>query len=325
MQKIPLIDLSQPDQINALAIKQACEDHGFFCIANHGVSIELQKNLDRLSRQFFELPLEEKNKIHMKFGGTAWRGFFAVGEELTSGKPDLKEGLYLGEHLGATDARVQSNWPLHGKNMYPDIAGFQNIIEQYISEMTLLAQRLIQLISLSLGLEADYIYRHYTQSPTLLFRIFHYPPSSDASDTWGVGEHTDYGLLTILQQDDCGGLEVKSKSGWIQVEPKENVFVCNIGDMLELLTKGTYVSTPHRVKNTSGRERFSFPFFFDPGFESKIEPLPLLTSSESSQTQRWDDANLHRFRGTYRDYLLAKVSKVFPELAGEHLKSGGPN
>lgn len=321
MQKIPLINLNLPDSVNALAIKQACEEHGFFCISNHGISLSLQKDLDRLSREFFSLPLEVKNQIHMKLGGTAWRGFFSVGEELTSDKPDLKEGLYLGENLSSSDARVASKWPLHGPNLYPDIPNFQESVEEYISEMTSLAQKLMRLVSLSLGLEADFIFQHYTKSPTVLFRIFHYPPSPASSDSWGVGEHTDYGLLTILQQDDCGGLEVKTKSGWVQVEPAPNVFVCNIGDMLELLTRGKYVSTPHRVKNTSGRERFSFPFFFDPNFEAHIEPLPIAVSGDASAIKRWDDANLHRFRGTYRDYLLSKVSKVFPELAGEHLKS----
>ncbi len=239
---IPLIDLSLPEAENALAIKRACEEHGFFCVWSHGVPLSLQKELDSLSRKFFELPLEEKNKIRMALGGAAWRGFFAVGEELTSGKPDLKEGLYLGEELLADDPRVAAGWPLHGQNLYPaSIPRFRVVVEEYIREMTGLAHRLMRLVSLSLGLPADYIFEHYTSQPTLLFRIFHYPPAKLHSDSWGVGEHTDYGLLTILQQDSCGGLEVKTKSGWVAVAPVEGVFVCNIGDMLELLTRGLYV------------------------------------------------------------------------------------
>lgn len=315
--EIPVINLTDSEAENALRIASACENHGFFCVSHHGVSTELQSELDRLSREFFELPLEEKMKIHMRLGGSAWRGFFPVGEELTSGQPDLKEGLYLGENLDDTDERVQANWPLHGKNLYPEtIKNFNAVVENYMAAMTILAHRLMRLVSLSLNLEADYIFKKYTSKPTPLFRIFHYPPAQD-SGAWGVGEHTDYGLLTILKQDDCGGLEVKTNAGWVSVPPVENVFVCNIGDMLELLTKGKYVSTPHRVKNTSGRERLSFPFFFDPGFASEMNPLPLAHSTQ--HTERWDQQNLHKFEGTYRNYLLSKISKVFPQLAEQQL------
>lgn len=313
---IPLINLSESDQVLATRIAEACQDHGFFCIQNHGISQKLQKRLDQLSREFFDLPLVEKNKIHMKFGGHAWRGFFALGEELTSGKPDLKEGIYLGEQLNESDPRVKAGWPLHGKNLYPDVDGLSEAIEDYVTEVTALAHRLMEIVSLSLGLKRNFIFENYTKDPTILFRIFHYPPQKNPEDGWGVGAHTDYGLLTILKQDDCGGLEVKTKDGWLEVPPLENVFVCNIGDMLELLTKGHYRSTLHRVRNKSGKERLSFPFFFDPNFEASITPIPTSQDKRASdEVERWDEKNLHQFQGKYRDYLIGKISKVFPDLA----------
>ena len=297
-------------------IASACQDHGFFCIKNHGISQELQKRLDLLGRQFFELSLEEKNKIHMTLGGQAWRGFFSLGEELTSGKADLKEGIYLGEQLGKSDARVQAGWPLHGKNLYPEIKNFGETVEEYIAGLTALAHRLMSLVSMSLGLDQKFIYDYYTKDPTLLFRIFHYPPQAPSQDGWGVGAHTDYGLLTILKQDDCGGLEVRTSDGWVDVPPAEDVFVCNIGDMLELLTKGHYRSTLHRVRNKSGRERLSFPFFFDPNFEASIQPIPTKNDLRAQdEVERWDNKNLHQFNGKYKDYLIGKISKVFPDLA----------
>ncbi len=317
---IPLIDLSLPDKTTALMIAGACEAHGFFCIKNHGISSELQNRLDSLSRDFFDLPLPEKNKIHMKLGGLAWRGFFAIGEELTSGKPDLKEGIYLGEQLPESDPRVKAEWPLHGQNLYPEISGFNETIEAYIKEVTGLAHRLMELVSLSLGLDRKYIFENYTKDPTILFRVFHYPPQKNPEDGWGVGAHTDYGLLTILKQDGCGGLEVKTHNGWQEVPPLENVFVCNIGDMLELLTKGLYRSTLHRVRNKSGRDRLSFPFFFDPNFEASITPIPTTKDQRlPDEKDRWDEKNLHQFQGKYRDYLIGKISKVFPDLAKEKL------
>jgi isopenicillin N synthase-like dioxygenase len=155
----------------------------------------------------------------------------------------------------------------------------------------------------------------------MLFRIFHYPPSGSA-ENWGVGEHTDYGLLTLLAQDDNGGLEVKTPEGWIDAPPIPGALVCNIGDMLDRLTGGAYKSTPHRVKNTSGRSRLSFPFFFDPGFEARIVPQPGQAARDDSG-ERWDKANVHDFAGTYGDYLLSKVSKVFPDLA-RSVSDAGP-
>jgi len=143
---------------------------------------------------------------------------------------------------------------------------------------------------------------------------------------WGVGEHTDYGLLTLLAQDQNGGLQVKSNDTWIDAPPIENALVCNLGDMLDRLTGGWYRSTPHRVLNSSGRGRLSFPLFFDPDFDANLQPLPVLASSgtDPAAEQRWDNADLQAFEGTYGDYLMEKVSKVFPELAqrsGVHSES----
>jgi isopenicillin N synthase-like dioxygenase len=172
-------------------------------------------------------------------------------------------------------------------------------------------------IALSLGLEESYFADRYTSDPLILFRIFNYPPSSLKPDTeasFGVGEHTDYGLLTILKQDMSGGLEVKTKSRWVAASPIANSFVCNIGDMLDRMTGGHYLSTPHRVRNLTAHNRLSFPFFFDPNFNAQVKPIDIAAEVIENKKERWDRASVHEFRGTYGDYLLGKVSKVFPEL-----------
>ena len=102
-------------------------------------------------------------------------------------------------------------------------------------------------IAIGLGLTPTWFEEHVTADPTVLFRIFHYPPGDDSD--WGVAEHTDYGLLTLLAQDDRGGLQVHAPDGWIDVPAEPDVLVCNIGDMLDRLTGGRYRSTPHRVRN----------------------------------------------------------------------------
>lgn len=322
----PLVEGGGGREAVAAAIGTACREQGFFYAVGHGVGTDLQERLEELSRRFFAQDLEKKLEIRMELGGRAWRGFFPVGDELTAGRPDVKEGLYFGAELGEDDPRVRAGLPLHGPNLFPaGIPGFRETVLDYMAAMTQLGHALMRGIALSLGLAADYFRRRYMRDPLTLFRIFHYPPveaEPEGEERWGVGEHTDYGVLTILKQDEVGGLQVKSRSGWIDAPPVEGSFVCNIGDMLDRMTRGLYRSTPHRVRNVSGRDRFSFPFFFDPGWEARIEPIDLADAAgvegrppdARSAEERWDGADVHAFQGTYGDYVLAKVSKVFPEL-----------
>jgi isopenicillin N synthase-like dioxygenase len=314
---IPIIDFSSFDTEKATIAKQinkACLQHGFFCIAGHGVSESLQHSLEILSHHFFQLPKNEKMEIAMYKAGRAWRGYFPLNGELTSGKPDLKEGIYFGTELSMDDPRVLQGLPLHGANLFPkNPGGFKEIILDYITAVTKVGHHVMKGISLSLGLDEDYFFDKYNQDPLILFRIFHYPPQAKTDKQWGVGEHTDYGLLTILKQDAVGGLQIKNGDEWIAAPPVENTFICNIGDMLDRMTGGLYRSTPHRVINTSGKNRYSFPLFFDPGFDTKIERIETVAINET-KNQRWDNSSVHEFSGTYGDYLLNKIGKVLPDL-----------
>ena len=309
----------------AAEIGAACREHGFFYVSDHGIPAELESRLERLSRDFFKRETAEKLEISMSQGGHAWRGYFPVGGELTSGKPDLKEGIYFGSELASTDPRVRAGLPLHGANLFPEEPSeLKAAVLEYIERMTELGHALMRGIALSLGLEEQFFSKNYTGDPLVLFRTFNYPApaSSEERGLWGVGEHTDYGLLTILKQDDCGGLEVKTRAGWISAPPIPGTFVCNIGDMLDRLTAGLYRSTPHRVRNTAGRDRVSFPFFFDPSFSAEVRPLPISDAERAKSTgqpDRWDGADLQAFQGTYGEYLLKKVGKVFPDLGSQVL------
>jgi isopenicillin N synthase-like dioxygenase len=320
---LPIIDVGAflEERASAAAtareIEKACREFGFFYATGHGVGGETVCALKEASARFFALPEASKMEIAIARGGRAWRGYFPIGEELTSGVPDLKEGLYFGENLDASDPRVTAGWPLHGANLFPEnVPELAVAVRIFMAEAERAAHAIMAGIALSLGLDADYFHRRYTSRPTLLFRIFHYPPSAANDASWGVGEHTDYGLLTLLAQDDAGGLQVKTAHGWLEAPPIPETLVCNIGDMLDRLTGGFYRSTPHRVRNTSGRERYSFPFFFDPAFDAEIEPLPVRASlTKDDSATRWDKSNVHAFSGSYGDYLLSKVAKVFPDLA----------
>jgi isopenicillin N synthase-like dioxygenase len=184
--------------------------------------------------------------------------------------------------------------------------------------MTALGHALCSGIGAGLGLGPDWFRRHLTADPTVLFRIFRYPPVAPAEAGWGVAEHTDYGLLTLLAQDHHGGLEVRGPDGWIDVPPEPGALVVNLGDMLDRMTGGRYRSTPHRVRPTVGAEdRLSFPFFFDPSWDAEVRPLPLAGEEPPDDAStRWDGTSLRDLDGTYGAYLTAKVAKVFPDLAG---------
>lgn len=169
--------------------------------------------------------------------------------------------------------------------------------------------------------------------PVMLFRIFHYPANWTESP-WGVGEHNDYGVLTILKQDTVGGLQVRDLHGnWLDAPAIPGTFVVNIGDMLEKMSGGLFRSTPHRAKNPSVTTgRLSFPFFYDPSWDA--EPFAVDEAIRESVLQRaaadrvtrartpqerWDGLTVDELKGTYGKLLLRRVSMVFPELASENL------
>lgn len=333
---IPVIDISPLQEGGdtgdvAAQIRNACVSHGFMYIVGHGVPLELCQRLETLSQEFFALPEEEKLEISMAKGGRAWRGFFKLEGELTSGIPDQKSGIYFGQELSGDHPAVAAKTPLHGRNLFPTRpAGLKEAVLDYMKAVEAVGHVVLEGVALSLGLPVSYFAEHYTKEPLVLFRIFSYPRDrlhASGEERFGVGEHTDYGLLTLLRQDDCGGLEVKSPSGWIAAPPIPESFVVNIGDMLERLTGGLYKSTPHRVRNSSGRDRVSFPLFFDPNWSAEVRPIQglesLLGSSErieKDKEERWDKASVHEpLVGTYGEYLLKKVGKVFPELSQEVL------
>jgi isopenicillin N synthase-like dioxygenase len=250
---LPIIEVSALDEGDASAVRalrQACESVGFFYAAQHGIDPSLEQQLETLSHRFFALPPAAKEAVAMRHSGNAWRGWFPVGGELTSGAADLKEGLYFGAEL------PPSPLPLHGPNLFPsELPELRPVILRWMRELERLGQRILAGLALSLGLDRGHFANGLTRTPLCLFRAFHYP--TDDTTAWGVGEHTDYGLLTLLKQDDCGGLEVKTPQRWLHAEPVPGTFVCNLGDMLDRMTGGRYRSTPHRVRNISGKSRCS--------------------------------------------------------------------
>src|SRR5690606_28783587 len=173
----------------AAAIARACRDVGFFYVVGHGVDATLQDELVDASRRFFALPVERKLEIAMERGGRAWRGYFPVGAELTSGCPDAKEGIYFGSELSADHPLVKAGTPLHGANLWPsDVPELRRTVLAYMSALTELGHALLRGIALSLELDEAYFDERYTHDPLILFRIFNYPalPADQRDAQWGV-------------------------------------------------------------------------------------------------------------------------------------------
>ncbi len=336
---LPLVDIgplldgpANAHDVVARSLDQACRQSGFFLVHNHGVCPKLIAALDQAARRFFALPPARKAAVAMHHFGPAWRGWFPVGGELTSGVPDQKEGYYFGKHLPTGHPKVRAQTPLHGPNPFPsEVPELAELVARYLAAMQSLAATLLSGMARGLGLASDYFACGLTHDPTTLFRIFHYPARTGHNPNhWGVAEHTDYGLLTVLCQDTRGGLEVHTPAGWTAVPPVPGTLVCNLGDMLERLTNGHYRSTPHRVHaqvGTDGPGRVSLAYFYDPDWEAtpdQLAPLQHLGPPPPEHRKRWDNHDPMDHQGTYGAYLTAKVANVFPELFADTLGSPSP-
>jgi isopenicillin N synthase-like dioxygenase len=298
--RLPIIDLSPLESGGAwrdhvaAQLDWAASELGFFYITGHGVDQAVIDTLLQRSQSFFRMREESKLAIHVSRGGRALRGYFPVGGELTAGHPDLREGLYFGEELPDNDDRVRAGIPLHGRNLFPDLPGFREATLEYMQALTGLGHRLMCCIGRGLRLGDTHFVDRYTGQPTTLLRIFNYPPAvaDTAAEHRGVDEHTDYGLIALVYQDEVGGLQVKHGASWIDVPPVPGAFVVTVGDILERLTQGRYAATVHRVINHPQRSRVSMPFFFDPRFDAQLPA-----------------------RGTYGDYLRGRLAKIHAEVS----------
>ena len=272
---VPLIDLSQGSAATqALAIDAALCSAGFFGIAGHGVDPGIVARAFDAGHRFFALPQAEKERWHVD----RWplkRGFDPIGwQSLDVGQPpDVKESFYLGVEA-------------IGPNQWPDEArapGFRIAMNAYSAAMDALALRLMGLFELALGLPPGHL-QPFMQHPTCTTRLLHYPPQPALAEPGqiGCGAHTDWGALTLLAQDDAGGLQVHTGGRWVDIPPCAETFVVNVGDMMPRWTNDRWTSTMHRVINQkSGRDRWSIAYFFDLDAEASIEPLAVCTSADN--------------------------------------------
>ena len=278
---VPVLDLSlldRPDGVGALAaeLRSACLNLGFFYIANHGVPQALHEGIFDVTQRYFALPLEERMKDLMDTRFK--RGFMPHGLSHSPGfDPDLKESFELALDLPLHDPDVEKGRLLHGPNRWPaDHPWLRAVAEPYFHATMALGRRLLGIFAVSLDLERDY-FEQFCTKPMMHMRLFHYwpQPMTDDDMMFGVRPHSDLGMLTILNQDPIGGLELRKRDGeWVGAPHIPGTFVVNIGDLFRTWTNDTYVSTPHRVINRTSKERYSVPTFFCLDYDTPVSCLP---------------------------------------------------
>lgn len=312
MNSLPIIDIaplyhSDPAGWPQVArqIDQACRQWGFFYIKGHPISAARIAELKAAAVDFFARPDAEKLRIDIT-QTRHHRGYGAIAsEQLDPGQPcDLKETFDMGLHLSAEHPEVLAGKPLRGPNRHPDIPGWQALLEQHYLDMHELAKTLLRAMALALGIERDFFDQRFEQ-PISVLRLIHYPPrqTASSSEQQGAGAHTDYGCVTLLYQDDAGGLQVQNRQGqWIDAPPIDGTFVVNIGDMLARWSNDLYKSTPHRVISPLGVDRYSMPFFAEPHPDTEISCLPGCQNPEHPAKYApisCSDYMLSRFAETY--------------------------
>ena len=283
---IPVIDvggLQHADsarlQVVADQVRSAFAGSGFCYIRNHGVDEAIIAAAAEAALAFFHLPLDEKMKVAPK---ESVRGFNAIGRTKMAGadNPDYKEYYQIGLELPRDDPAVLAGQPLRGPNQWPDHdPAFETALTAYFAAIAACGQRFLRAVALSLGADPEFFSDKYDK-PLQRTQCVYYPPhpATAEGDLFGVAPHTDYGCVTLLWQDDVGGLEVMDPSGaWVAAPPIPGTLVVNIGDLLARWSNDRYRSTLHRVTNRSGRERLSIATFYDPDFVAPVDPSDLGT------------------------------------------------
>jgi len=296
---VPVVDISALCEVAtptqqaleqvAKEIHHAATELGFFYVRGHAIDPLVIARAMHATQAFFSQSVEVKETVLVN---KQQRGWMPAGMAKLEGSAthDLKEVFFYGTEIAADDADLAAGVPLVAMNQWPDetMREFRQCILDYQTALCEIGQRVLSAIAVGFGESPDAFETHY-QKPLARGQLVYYPPSqaSDERDQrFGVAPHTDFGVLTLLLQDDAGGLQVKTRSGqWIEAPPIADTLVCNTGDLLQRWTNDRFLSTVHRVINRSGRKRFSMPLFYDPAANAVIDPQLLGVSQADAKHQ----------------------------------------
>ncbi|GAB9477298.1 Gibberellin 2-beta-dioxygenase [Globisporangium polare] len=281
--QIPEVDFASPNASEQL--RQACTNVGFFYLVSHGIPRELLAQVYAEMAHFFHQPADEKRKV---LANEYMRGYTLMNEETldpdVQTQGDTKEGYYICRHVDLGSDEMK--YPLHGPNLFPDEAKyptFKKTTEGYHAAMCDLGFRVAQVFAEAAGAPGAFDGEGMFDRPMAALRLLRYGAvkSDVQSGVFGAGAHTDYGLITLLSTDENPGLQIFHKGEWVDVPPRNDAFIVNIGDMGERWTNGVFQSTRHRVVNLTGKERYSVPFFYEPNYSCTVECFPSCVSASN--------------------------------------------
>ncbi|MGE0224766.1 MAG: isopenicillin N synthase family dioxygenase [Acetobacteraceae bacterium] len=292
--RIPVLDIGPylagvPGAREALAerVARTFKDTGFLVIANHGIDQKLIDNTFAAASAFFDR--EEAFKLPLKVGDLNI-GYLPYGAQIVrtskvnnNTKPNLSESFYITTDLSADDPRIVAGNPLYGLNRWPPgMPDFKAATLAYFNAMRPLAQKMVSVVATALGLEPDYFVRDFGE-PTTTLRLIRYPSHDGAEDNqFGFAPHIDTNFLTLLAQSALPGLEVRTREGtWIRPPSIPHTFVVNSGEMLGRYSNDLFTPTQHRVINASNALRHAIPFFYGPGLDAVIRPVPTCVSPDN--------------------------------------------
>ncbi|MBT8076925.1 MAG: hypothetical protein KJO31_00025 [Gammaproteobacteria bacterium] len=302
---VPVIDIRSLEDGSAAVdeIAAACRDLGFFQVVGHSVPQALIDQVWKKTREFFGSPAQNRAAV-LRSRDNPW-GYY--NNELTKNQRDKKEvfdyttpgvdGIYGAEN----------RWPSHDP-------AFRTVMLQYLEAVSGLSLRLLHAFCLGLGLPGKFLDPDFDGNHTGFVRLNHYPvedplrgsdiPHMEEADM-GVHHHSDAGALTVLLQDDIGGLQVHHDNHWHDVPPLDSAFVINTGDMMQVWSNDRYRSPVHRVLPMRKSDRYSLPFFFNPSAAAKVSPLPSLLTPDNParyRTIEWAQFRGKRTDGDYANY-----------------------
>lgn len=274
MDLVPTVDLRAPSAPSLAAIDRACADHGFFLLEGHGLDALVERTWAATAVFFAADPAV---KAAIRRGPDSMLGWYD--RELTKRRRDHKE-VFDFIDPAIPDDRNPNRWPA-------GLDGFRATMTEFFDGFAELAARTVALVHAALGLDPATATRHTVDRTTSTVRLNHYPVGDpvpagerDGLSPLGdvaLGHHTDPGVLTLLLQDDTGGLQADSRDhGWIDVEPRPGTIVVNLGDTMQVWTNDRYRAAVHRVVPMTERSRYSIPFFANPARDTVIEPIAAL-------------------------------------------------
>lgn len=295
--ELPRIDMSRVYSPNladrkalAAEINEAFTNVGFFYAVNHGVEMDVVTDIFAAMRRYFSLPEEAKMETHSR-KNHKFRGYepvFSTKLDPTT-RGDLKEGFLMGEDAldpeqEAPEAAIERQRAEGNRNQWPELpeaAFWRPAVYRYHRRLREFSRRLLGIFALALDLEESH-FDSITKFPLTNIRALHYPPQEQDDDV-GIGAHTDFVFFTLLCQQETArpALEVLNGNGiWVHAHPDQKSFVVNVGDFLKFFTGGLWQSTVHRVRNRTGEERYSIPFFYSPDEDGMVDVLERFRESD---------------------------------------------